>query len=1501
MEKILNIVKQRSNILFMACICCILLLIGFLFTNSSSYVTLMSNENAEITKKALTEKKSEEQYCYLSDIPYIKEQSSSGWKELLMDKASDGSLISVKVEGAYYTFEKGIWAHATSTLVYDLSNYNQYDYFTAYMGLNKTAASSSNGVKFYIYTSTDGKNWDLKTDNEPEVSKPGQNASFVKIDIKGAKYLKLYANHNGNNGNDHSVYADAKLIKSTYKEEGEELVPSITELDEKIKKDFANADLTNSEYELTLLKRELINRAGNYALRRFLSESELNKQAYLWLTSDVDNLRLYVLGGTPEGGSYYNSLTQFARLYNEYDTDFTNKQLLNNKWYPQMTYGDLYKKMAITLSLTHSQRVALWMQPSSTENQSDAVKRYAIFRYLHKNGKLKATDSVDITPWFETLQVEEMRFVMNNAIDDEEILWLNDYVQSNINKYPNQAGKYLTPHPYMAYVWPNYSNSIYYDEANKDYFNQLFAVNGTGLFDLRYTIPGGKNTKSYEIAVTRGTSSYKLYKVWMNFRNKFGTGAVCGGISKSGSNIRTTHGIPATVIGQPGHAALLYYSKDANGKGYWNIDNDVSGWTASEKGERLLLGWGNANTNYARGSYQVVYMALSQEAINDYENLVKCEEQVMLANVYNNDLKDDTKKQKTLEKQEEIYRKALKIQPINVDAWLGLINVYNQSTTKTEDEYFELAKEVAESLKYFPLPMQQLTNLIKPKLTSIENSYKFTLLQTRILTEGTKTPNNTADNYYVYQPSVTRTEANFLLGKLDKTIATFSFDGEDAEKIVLASRFDGNGIRWDYSLDGKKTWKEVSFTAEEPHKWQLTQNEINSITAENDIYIHIVGVDYKEENLYRIDIQESNLGSNLYANDWENKLIGATDTMEWKLNENDDWTLYGEQEPDLTGNKTLIVRTGATGIYLASKESKTYSFTQNNEPDTRKYIPISHLSVEAVSSEATSQGRHAKNSIDGNINTSWHSAWNGSDTQKYIIIKLDEPKHLSSLEYFPLAGGNGKIENAVISVSMDGDNWNEVVSETNWTYKNTNDTSMKSVDFEPTKAQYIKILGKKTQSASSSQSFIAASMFNLYEDTTIKTIANFSFNGEDAGKIILEDEYKGSNWKYSIDSGKTWKNVKENSYKLTDEEIEKINENDKIRVLLDGTTREYIINIKKGTTPERAYLNDLENRLIGLNNISDLEWKYVDDKKWTSYEEKEPITTGNKILLVRKKAKGIYTASENVEYQFTDDNQPETQKYIPISHLSIADCSTESPDRGEPKEYAIDGNINTMWHTNHTITDDPRFIVIKLDEPKYISKLQYAIKSGYAYGVLKDAIISTSMDGENWEEAVVVKDLFNPSDKDELISGENVKDIAFAESKQAQYIKLQCTKSCDYVNGSKDGVPYDYFLAATMINLFEDTTKIPDEPENPDNPDIPDKPDTPENPDKPQVVIKKGDVDGDGKITVNDLAKIKLHCIEKELLTGDRLKAADIDGDGKVTVNDIAQIKLVLIGLMKIE
>ena len=62
--------------------------------------------------------------------------------------------------------------------------------------------------------------------------------------------------------------------------------------------------------------------------------------------------------------------------------------------------------------------------------------------------------------------------------------------------------------------------------------------------------------------------------------------------------------------------------------------------------------------------------------------------------------------------------------------------------------------------------------------------------------------------------------------------------------------------------------------------------------------------------------------------------------------------------------------------------------------------------------------RYAKYAIDGNLNTSWHSNWNGNDPDKFIVFEFDEPKNLTALEYFPAPGGNGKILSAQILVRL---------------------------------------------------------------------------------------------------------------------------------------------------------------------------------------------------------------------------------------------------------------------------------------------------------------------------------------------------------------------------------------------------------------------------------------------------------------------------------------------------
>lgn len=1352
-------------------------------------IFLLANQKVWAAEQGKSEK-----FSYLSDLPY-ESDSSVGWGSITLDKNLDtkynNGLITLIVNGEKKSFFKGIAAHANSQVIFDVS---KYDYFSTYYGVDASRGTTGTAVWFKFCTKQDDNSpWSQVGTNSPD-KKGNSEAGFITIDVRGKKYLKLEAYGRRGIDSAHSCYGDAKVWKEGY-EPGEattvDFIKTVAEYDEILRRQEGQ-EITG-EYEKTLLRREFVNNVG-YDLLQFLANYKDSYHDTLkWLINgddfkdgtadDLENIRLYILGGKPDGGSYRNSIEELTRLYTTYKEDFKVTTSTNNKWYPTLTKGGVYKKMAISLSLTHATAVGYWAQINHPSNRSDSLERYRIYKYLYDNGKFVVSSRQDHTPWFEALQVEEMRYVMNNITDDEELIWLNEYTQKRIDAHPNQEEKYLQPHTYIAYVWPNFQNPIFHDPDKKDYWDEKFE----GIFS--------------KYGVTYSTPGNMVYKAWMSMRNEYGTGAVCGGISKLGTHIRAAHGTPASVISQPGHAAIIYYRKDANGNGYWTIDNDISGWSQSGKteklGTRMPLGWGN--DSYVSG-WAASYIALSQEALNHNEDYEKSEKLIMVANSYNN---DSTKK-------EQYLRKALEVLPYNVDAWWELIKLYQADETTTEAEYFALAEEMAEALKAFPLPMYNLTNLLKNNFKSNEYSFAFSLLQARILNEG---KNATADTVNVYQPSITKTVASFLLGQLDTSLATFSFDGEDAGKLKLSNRYDGNGVRWDYSLDGKQTWKEVSFSADEAHKWQLTPEEIAKITSENDIYVHIVGANYEEKNLYKIDILPSaGLPSTLYANDWENRLIASVPEMEWKLNETDKWTSYRELEPDLTGNKKVFVRMSATGTHLEG-DTVEYEFTQDKANDKRKYIPIKHLEIAGYSTQSKDNKRpyYAPNAIDGNVNTLWHTDFGQNVLQQpikpFISIKLDEPRNISALEFtqrkYPGRPQDpDNIKNARVYVSVDGESWAQAGSIENCsTYGD-----LYAINFElPAYGQYVKIEMDTTNM------FASLAMVNLYEDVTVVTLGTFSFDGQNAGKIMILDDFKGKSWEYSLDGGTTWKNGKGDEHLLTTEELAKINADHKIKIRLNN--KESTIEIQRQEPPViTAYLNDLENRLIGMGDTSKLEWRMQNKiGNWTSYDEQEPIVPGDTKLFIRKKANGILTPSEAVEYTFTADNQPNTARYVPIKHIaSVNASSTTVPSRGEEAGFAVDGLPTTMWHSNRTTTTmhDPRWIVLELDEPIYLSKIEYVRKSQYAYGIPKEGKVLVSMDGENWTEVLNFENLYQVTTPAELVASDDRKELVMSKVEKAKYVKIECTKSCDSVHGEKDGQPMDYFFSAAMINLFEDKTKV---------------------------------------------------------------------------------------------
>jgi hypothetical protein len=970
---------------------------------------------------------------YLSDIAYM-DKSEVAWDNTVhLDTNVDGGLISVYIDGEKVTFYKGIAAHAASNVYYDISEYvGKYDYFTAYAGIDATKGSNGDGVLICVYTSSDGTNWEIRENHFDTAVKGSDDAYVIKVELReGDKYLRLQAAANANNSYDHAVWADAKLVTENYLSEQETMtcdLKTVAEYDSIIKSMYSGGKVSD-DLSLTLLQREFVSNVGYRTLMNFMNESTANQSTVAWLMNSEENLEYYLLGGIPDG-TYLASLTQLTRLLQAHQSDM---DITEATTYGNTTKGDLYKRMIIALSLTHSAHCGFWAggttSGSDGPNDSDAVTRYEIYKSMYERGKL--TNKI-----FETRTVEEMRFVMNAIIDDESIEWLRDYTVAKGS---------TNPYTYISYGWGyNYSLEQYYSEENKSTW-----------FD-KY------NLWNYNITYQQGYP-----KTWIVFEQ----GGVCGALSKTGTVIMNSYGIPASCVGQPGHCAYIYQSIDSSGRTVWNLGNDISGWSNSGRTEKLSsrfpCEWGDGGVaTYTSTIKPDSYLFLSQQALDDYENYAEAEKIMMLAKVYAGD--NDAL--------EQIYLDALDAESIHWDAMLALVKLY-VAESRSEEEVFALCEKIANTYTYHPLPMYDLLRQLSPLLTSNAYSLKYdTLMQTTLLT-ATKATSATSAQY-----SGVKAVANALLGNVDSTVATFSYDGEYAGQLRLTERYTANGVAWDFSLDGGKTWSDVITDS----YYQFSEEELEQISAENDLKIHIVGVDYEDENIYTIDITQSTLPSTLYRNDYENRIIGVTSKMEWRASDDEEWTSFSVSNPRFTGNQSIQVRVKATGTVKESATT-TYTFTEDNLPNTRLYIYNENISVSSYSTQTSvSDGiggasKVASNTIDGTPNTYW--ATKTSDSARYIIYKLSEEKYISGLFYVGASSTMyGKASAIIVYVSEDGDTWTQVTDKVSL----GNNTSYQQVNFKEDadgytsyQAQYVKVVESSVYTFGG-----GAAMIGLFEDVT---------------------------------------------------------------------------------------------------------------------------------------------------------------------------------------------------------------------------------------------------------------------------------------------------------------------------------------------------------------------------------------------------------------------------------
>ncbi|MDE5830650.1 MAG: discoidin domain-containing protein, partial [Clostridia bacterium] len=322
----------------------------------------------------------------------------------------------------------------------------------------------------------------------------------------------------------------------------------------------------------------------------------------------------------------------------------------------------------------------------------------------------------------------------------------------------------------------------------------------------------------------------------------------------------------------------------------------------------------------------------------------------------------------------------------------------------------------------------------------------------------------------------------------------------------------------------------------------------------------------------------------------------------------------------------------------------------------------------------------------------------------------------------------------------------------------------------------------------------------------------FFFDGKTPNTIVLSNKFycDGFLWEYSIDGGLTYKKHNTLSSTLTEAEINAMTaQNDlKIRFIkAKNAPAEITIDILPAPAmPNNLYGNDLENKVIGYTDA--MEWRIVGTDKWTSYSVEQPKLLGDYSIEVRIAAKGTTLHSAAQTFTFTKDTQDLHNKYVSVDHLKVIDYSSQNVRSGRGEfEYAanaIDGNKNTMWHTDRVAITDDRFIVLELDSPRFLTQVDVIGKENYEWGTIKQGVVYVSVDGVNWTEAATVSDP-KLETKDE-VKQHNEKTFKFKEPIYAKYIKVQSKESHDYINGDLNGVPRDHFINVTMINVYEDAT-----------------------------------------------------------------------------------------------
>ena len=268
----------------------------------------------------------------------------------------------------------------------------------------------------------------------------------------------------------------------------------------------------------------------------------------------------------------------------------------------------------------------------------------------------------------------------------------------------------------------------------------------------------------------------------------------------------------------------------------------------------------------------------------------------------------------------------------------------------------------------------------------------------------------------------------------------------------------------------------VNWTTTYDHVIVLTEEKIAGITAENDIKLKLSGTSQE----YTIDILTGERVTTdiVSKNDDENTLVGKIANLQYSLDGGETWEDY-TSDIIFEGYQVVKVRYKAHDRYLAGAIDQ-FTFHEDTNPDTIKYIPVKHISF--VSAGESQSGQPAQNMIDASPFTTWHTKYGQVASDKSFVVSFDSVRYLSQISYDP-AGTNGRVKTVDVYTSLDGEDWVLAGQSSVW----GNNTSRKTLTLEESSlAKYVKIVATATYGNVSepSDKYVSGTRYNYYEDPT---------------------------------------------------------------------------------------------------------------------------------------------------------------------------------------------------------------------------------------------------------------------------------------------------------------------------------------------------------------------------------------------------------------------------------